>query len=141
MRDLYHDLLPVKSIDPIVGNNTTEGTGVGADLAGFDGALMLAHLGVSGDTLSGSVFVTVGFQESDVLGSGYADIAAADLLGGVNNVVVDAAAEDEVIIARSYIGAKQYVRILITFTGTHTNGTPIAAVVIKGLPAHGPAQE
>jgi len=138
MKDLFHDLLPVKSIDPIVGNNTTEGTGVGADLAGFNAALMIAHLGVSGDTLSGSVYVTVGFQESDALGSGYADIAAADLLGGANNVVVDAAAEDEVIIARSYIGAKQYVRVLITFTGTHTNGMPIAAVIIKGKPRHAP---
>jgi hypothetical protein len=138
MKDLVHNLLAVKSIDPIVGNNTTEGTGTGVDLAGFDAALMLAHLGVSGDTLSGSVYVTVGFQESDSLGSGYADIAAADLLGGANNVVVDAAAEDEVIIARSYIGAKQYVRILITFTGTHTNGMPIAAVVIKGKARHAP---
>jgi len=140
MKDLVHNLLAVKSIDPIVGNNTTEGTGVGVDLAGFEGALMLAHLGVSGDTLSGSVYVTVGFQESDALGSGYADIAAADLLGGANNVVVDAAAEEEVIIQRSYIGAKQYVRVLITFTGTHTNGMPIAAVVIKGLARHNPVQ-
>jgi hypothetical protein len=140
MKDLVHNLLAVKSIDPIVGNNTTEGTGTGVDLAGFDAALMLAHLGVSGDTLSGSVYVTVGFQESDSLGSGYADIAAADLLGGANNVVVDAAAEDEVIIQRSYIGAKRYVRVLITFTGTHTNGMPISAVVIKGLARHNPVQ-
>jgi len=139
MKDLQHNLLAVKSIDPIVGNNTTEGTGVGADLAGFDGALLLAHLGVSGDTLSGSVYVTVGFQESDALGSGYADIADADLIGGANNVVVDAAAEDEVIVQRGYIGSKRYVRVLITFTGTHTNGMPISAVVIKGFPRHAPA--
>lgn len=139
MKDITHNLLAVKSIDPIVGNNTTEGTGVGVDLAGFDGAALIAHLGVSGDTLSGSVYVTVGFQESDALGSGYADIAAADLLGGDNNVVVDAAAEDEVVIQRGYIGSKRYVRVLITFTGTHTNGIPISAVVIKGRPRHAPA--
>jgi len=141
MKDLYHNLLAVKSIDPIVGNNTSEGTGVGVDLAGFEGALLLALIGVSGDTLSGSVYLTVSFQESDVLGSGYTDIAAADLLGGANNVVIDAAAEDEVVIQRGYIGIKQYARPLVTFTGTHTNGTPISAVVIKGRPAHGPAQE
>lgn len=139
MKDITHNLLAVKSIDPIVGNNTSEGTGVGVDLAGFEGALLLAHIGASLDTLSGSVYMTVGFQESDVVGSGYADIAAADLLGGLNNVVIDAAAEDEIVIQRGYVGAKQFVRVLITFTGTHTNGTPISAVVIKGLPRHAPA--
>jgi hypothetical protein len=137
MRDLYHDLLPVKSIDPILGNNDTEGTGVGVDLQGFEGALMVAHLGQSGDTLSGSVYVTPTFQESDD-NSSFTDIADGDLIGGVNKPVVDAAAEDEVIIARSYIGSKRYVRVFIDFTGTHTNGIPISALVIKGAPRHAP---
>ena len=138
MKDLVHNLLPIKTIDPIVGNNTTEGTGVGVDLQGFEGALMVAHLGASLDTLSGSIYVTVAFQASDALGSGYANIAAAELLGGLNDVVVDAAAEDEIVIARSYVGVQRYVRVLITFTGTHTNGFPISAVVIKGHPRHAP---
>ena len=138
MRDLYDNLKVSKSIDPIVGNNDTEGTGIGVDLQGFKGALMIAHLGVSLDTLSGSVYVTVKFQESDVLGSGYADIAAADLLGGSNGIVIDDPVEDEVIIARGYIGSKRYVRILIDHTGTHTNGFPYSAVVIKGFPRHAP---
>ena len=81
---------------------------------------------------------TVAFQESDVLGSGYANIAAADLLGGANDVVIDDPAEDDVVIARAYVGAKRYVRILFTQTGTHTNGTPISALVIKGVPRHAP---
>jgi hypothetical protein len=131
----------VQSIVPIVGNNTTEGTGVGVDLAGFESAKMLAHIGDSGDTLSGSVYMTVGFQESDTLGSGYADIAADDLKGGANNVVIDAPAEDQVVVQRNYVGGKRYVRILVTFTGTHTNGTPISAVVIKGHARHAPAPD
>lgn len=138
MKSLISDVLPVHSIVPINGNNTTEGTGVYADLQNFEGAIMLAHIGQSGDTLSGSVYMTVSFQESDVSGSGYADIAAADLKGGANGIVIDAAAEDEVVIARAYVGAKRYVRVLITFTGTHTNGTPIAATVIKCFPRHAP---
>lgn len=138
MRDLYHDLLPVKSIDPIVGNNDTEGTGAGVDLQGFEGALMLAHLGQSADTLAeGSLYVTVKFQESDN-NSDFTDAADSDLLGGANGAVVDAAAEDEVIIYRSYVGAKRYVRVFIDFTGTHTNGIPISAMVIKGVPRHAP---
>lgn len=138
MKSIISDVLPVHSIVPIVGNNTTEGTGVYADLQNFEGALMMAHIGDSGDTLSGSVYMTVGFQESDASGSGFADIAAADLKGGANNVVIDAPAEDQVVVARAYVGAKRYVRVLITFTGTHTNGTPIAATVVKCFPRHAP---
>lgn len=138
MRDLRNQIA-IPSITPIVGNNTTEGTGVGVDLAGFDGAKMIAHIGDSGDTLSGSVYMTVGFQESDVFGSGYTDIAADDLKGGANNVVIDAPAEDQVVVQRNYVGAKRYVRVLVTFTGTHTNGTPISALVVKDYARHAPA--
>jgi hypothetical protein len=139
MKDLYHDLLPVSTLTPIMGNTTAEGTGVGVSLAGFEGALMVAHVGISGDTLSGTVKWAVQFQEcaTDTAGS-YTDIAAADLLGGANAVVIDDPAEDDVVISRSYIGALPWVRVLFTQTGTHTNGTPISAVVIKGKPRHAP---
>ncbi|OQB51156.1 MAG: hypothetical protein BWX98_02571 [Candidatus Aminicenantes bacterium ADurb.Bin147] len=99
---------------------------------------MAAHVGQSGDTLSGSIKMTVSFQESDTTAGYFANVAAADLLGGANDVVIDDAAEDEVIVTRGYLGSKRYVRILVTYTGTHTNGTPISAVVIKGLPRHAP---
>jgi hypothetical protein len=137
MKDLKNSILAVKSIDPIVGNDDTEGTGVGVDLAGFEGALMVAHLGASLDTLSGSVYVTVKFQESDD-NSAFTDVADADLLGGANGVVVDAAAEDEVVIQRGYIGKKRYIRVIIDHTGTHTNGFPYSALVLKGFPRHAP---
>lgn len=139
MKDFFSDVLVAKSIDPILGNNDTEGTGVGVDLLGYNGALLVAYLGQSGDTLSGSVYVTVTFQESDD-NSAFTNIADADLNGGANLVVVDAAAEDEVIVQRGYIGAKRYVRVFVDFTGTHTNGIPIAGLVVKGSTAHGPAQ-
>lgn len=139
MRDLENNLLAVASITPVVANDTTEGTGVYVDLQGYEGAMFLAHIGQSGDTLSGSVKWTVSFQESDASGSGFADIADTDLTGGANAVVIDAAAEDEVVIQRGYLGAKRYVRVLCTATGTHTYGTPLSAVVIKGYPRHAPA--
>lgn len=136
MKDIYHDLLVVKTIDPVLGKTTQ--TGAAVDLQGFEGALMAAHVGQSGDTLSGSIKMTVSFQESDTTAGYFANVAAADLLGGANDVVIDDAAEDEVIVTRGYLGSKRYVRILVTYTGTHTNGTPISAVVIKGLPRHAP---
>jgi len=138
MKDIINDLLPVHTIVPILGNNTSEGTGVGIDIAGYEGAAMLACLGDSGDTLSGSIYVTVAFQESDVQGSGFANIAAGALIGGANDVVIDAPAEDQIVVARGYMGGKRYLRILMTFTGTHTNGIPIAGVIIKGWARHNP---
>ena len=139
MKDFSSDLLVVQSLVPILGNTTAEGTGLGVDLAGFDGALMIAHVGQSGDTLSGSLKWTVQFQEcaTDTPGS-YTDIADADLEGGANLVVIDAAAEDEVVIARGYKGALRWLRVIFTQTGTHTNGTPLSAVIVKGRAFHNP---
>ncbi len=136
MQDQYRRLKFVKTIDPIVGNNTTEGTGVGVDLQGYEAATVAAHIGVSGDTLSGSVYLTPGLEESDALASGYAAVAAADLLGAFT--VIDAAAEDEVVQVVGYRGSKRFIRLLITFTGTHTVGTPISGVVVLGKPRYAP---
>ena len=48
-----------------------------------------------------------------------------------------AAAEDDASYAIGYNGAKRYVRVACTKTGTHTNGTPIGAVGIT-MPIHRP---
>lgn len=136
MRDQMRSLKIVKTIDPIVGNNTTEGTGVGVDLQGHEAATVVAHIGVSGDVLSGSVSLTPGLEESDVLASGYAAVAAADLLGAFT--LIDAAVEDEVVQVVGYRGTKRFIRLVITFAGTHTNGTPISGVVVLGQPRYAP---
>jgi hypothetical protein len=128
--------VPTKCINAIVVNNTSEGTGGYVDLAGYDAALMIFDVGAALDTLSGSVYGTFSWQESDASGSGFANVAAADLLGGDNDVVIDAAAEDELVLYRTYIGSKRYVRLLVTITGTHTNGWPISGVVVKLNPRH-----
>lgn len=130
-----------QTLVPIMANNTSEGTGLYADRQGFQDALMIASQGISGDTLSGSLYWTVAFQESDAAGSGFANIAAADLEGGVNDHVINDAAEDPTTIVRLYRGAKRYVRILWTQTGTHTNGTPISGVIILGRPNYIPVTQ
>lgn len=140
MKDISSDLLAVQSLVPILAHTTADGTGLGVDLAGFDGAMMIAHVGQSGDTLAVGLKWTVQFQEcaTNTAGS-FTDIADADLEGGVNGVVIDAAAEDEVVIARGYKGALRWLRVLFTQTGTHTNGTPLSAVIIEGRAFHNPA--
>ena len=138
MRDLYNNLLAVKSILSIVGNNDTEGKGVGVDLQGFEGALAVFNIGVSGDTLSSSVYLTLKIQHSDDdVDGNYVDVPDGDYQGS-QGLVIDAAAEDEVIVQIGYIGAKRWLRAKIIFTGTHTNGTPIGAVIVKGYPRHAP---
>lgn len=122
---------------PVVANDDTEGTGVGVDRRGYHDVLMIAQQGISGDTLSGSLYWTIKFQESDD-DSSYSNIADADLENGANLWIINAAAEDPTTIIRRYKGGKPYVRIFWDSTGTHTNGTPIAGLVLLGKPFKGP---
>lgn len=132
----------VQTLVPILGNTTAEGTGVAVDRQGFGDALMVAEVGISGDTLSGSIKWTISFQESATTTAGdFTNIAAADLEGGLNNHVIDDATEDPTTIVRGYRGALRYLRVLFTQTGTHTNGTPISAVVVLGRPNYIPVTQ
>src|SRR5262245_38578217 len=97
-----HELAITKSITPNVLNNDTDGTGTGVDLRGYGSALAIVHIGVSGDTLSGSVKLLPVLQESDTLGSGYTDVAAGDIDGAFT--LVDDAAEDDVVQVVGYLG-------------------------------------
>lgn len=137
MRDMYNRFNPVASIDPIVCNNDTEGTGVGVDLQGFEGALAIFHAGVSGDTLSGTVKLQAILEESDDNVT-FTAVAAADMLGEDNFALIDAAAEDAVVQCVGYIGAQRYIRVRVDITGTHTNGIPLSAVIVRGYPRHAP---
>ena len=128
-----------QSLVPINGNTTAEGTGVAVDTNGYADVLMVALCGISADTLSGSVYWTVTFQECAVTTAGsFTTIAAADLEGGLPTVLIDAPAEDPTQLVRRYKGKLRYVRILFTQTGTHTNGTPIAGLVLLSKHLHGP---
>lgn len=133
MHSLYDNVSVVSSILPIVGNDDTEGTGTGVDLKGYESAVAIAHIGVSGDTLSGTVLLTPTLEESND-NITFTAVAAADMEGAFT--VVDAADEDAVVQSVGYKGSKRYLRVLVDFTGTHTTGTPISAVIVRGVPRH-----
>ncbi len=139
MRDGKSSFKVANSLLPIAAKITADGTGIGVNRTGFESALMILTMGVPLTTLGGSVYWVIHFQEcaTDVAGS-YTDIAAADLLGGVNLITVNADGEASRSISRAYIGSKPWVRILCIGVGTNTNGTPMSGVVILGLPAHAP---
>jgi hypothetical protein len=122
---------------PVVANDDTEGTGLTCDRLGYKEVLMIAEQGISGDTLSGSVYWTIKFQECDDDAT-WANIADGDLYNGANLWIINAAAEDPTTVIRLYRGSKKYVRIFWDATGTHTNGTPISGLCILSCPLHGP---
>ncbi len=142
-QDLSSKVKVVSSILPIVGNNTTEGTGTAVDLKGYESATVVFHIGASGDTLSGSVYITPSIEESADGSTGWAAIPATGYRADVGTfAVVDAAAEDDTIMQVAVLagtGRQRYIRAMLTFTGTHTNGTPISACVLKGHPRVSPA--
>ena len=141
MKDLANNLEPVSSIDAIVGNNDTEGTGNGVDLQFFEGAMALVNVGASGDTLSGSVKVDLILQDSDD-NSSFSAVTDQNLVtdGTVDSsgifATIDADGEDESVYYIGYVGGKRYLRVFADFTGTHTNGMPLSATIIKGFPRH-----
>lgn len=134
MFDLHNNVSPVLSIVPKVVNDDTEGTGVAVDLQGFGAAEVLFLVGDSGDTLSGSVSLQCKIQDSDDGSTGWADVTGDDLLGSAS--IIDAPAEDQVVQALGYLGSKRFIRAIVDTTGTHTNGTPIGAVVVRGRGRH-----
>lgn len=142
-RDLGHKLSPVKSILSIVGNDTTDGTGTAVDLRGYEGAQVIFNIGNSGDTLSGSVYMTLTVQDSADGSTGWANLAASKFRVDSGNTTIDDASEDSQITCITVLpgttGVARYIRPLVTFTGTHTNGTPISAVVVRGFARKEPA--
>lgn len=140
MRDLYSNLSVVNMLSAIVGNNDTEGEpATSIDTKGYESAVAVAAIGVSGDTLSGSVKIDVVAEESDD-DTTFTPITDADQVQGAtpdsNGIVatIDDAAEDDVVVKVGYLGFKRYFRLRLDFTGTHTNGTPIAMLGLRGHP-------
>lgn len=135
MQSLESTVSVAQTIAPIVCNNDTEGTGVGVDLRGYDGALAIFTCGISADTLSGSVSLLAKLQESSD-NSTFTDVAAANLEGAFT--VIDDPAEDPAVQVVGYLGYKRYLRVFVDTTGTHTNGTPLAACIVRGRATYEP---
>ena len=115
---------------------TADKDGASVDLQGYESVIFVANVGVSGDTLSGAVYIELEIEES-VNDSAFTDVADADLLGyvaGTNDgcwAFIDDPAEDDVVVKCQYIGNQQFVRAVVNVTGTHSNGTPISVTAIR----------
>ena len=139
-KDLANNLLMTQVLDPATTSATVNTAGL--DMKGATGGMINVLIGESGDTLSSSVKWDLILQDSDDDSSYSAvtsntDVSFADVDSSGIFATIDAAAEDDASYAIGYNGAKRYVRVACTKTGTHTNGTPIGAVGIT-MPIHRP---
>lgn len=132
--DLRSNLGVVQSIVPQVLSSDTNGTAM--DLQGYNSCLVAVHVGNSADTLNDTNTIELELEESDD-NSTFTDVAAGDMSGeqgssgGLWNTL-DAAAEDQAVFTVGYTGAERYVRPVVNFSGTHSTGTPISAIIMGG---------
>ena len=138
MRDLSNNINPAVSIINAV--KTAAGNGTGVDLQGYESATILVDVGAEGDTLSSSVYFEISLEHSDD-DSTYTDCAQADIIDGISSggiwLKLDGTANGNPdsaggIFRVGYVGGKRYVRVVLAKTGTHSNGTPIGAMVVRG---------
>jgi hypothetical protein len=138
MRDISTTLSVTPTILPAAGrtNGTVNGTSV--DLANFDNAVVVVHAGVITD---GSHVVTV--EESDVSGSGFTTVAAADLvdgdLDGVKTPTLTTGGGNGGSRTHEigYVGRKRFIRAVVVTSGATTGGF-IDASVVRGTPKRSP---
>jgi hypothetical protein len=135
MRDLYHNVLSTQVLNPVV--STTTKTSSNIDLQGFDSATVLFSLGLSGDTLTGSLFWTLTLQHSDN-GSSFALVDTADCQDAINSVTVNSMTLDETIYAFGYKGNKRYLRAVATPTGSVSSGMPIGMISLRSNANYNP---
>jgi hypothetical protein len=133
----------VESISPIVGNNTTEGTGVVVDLKGYEGAKVVISIGTALDTLDSDNYITPSLTDCATSDGTFAALdstqyrfAAGDF-GAASDTDTDGRTI-EVVLQPGTSKVERFIKPLLTFTGTHTNGTPIAAYVEKTHPRVAP---
>ena len=153
MRDLHNNIKVTPLLDPIVVNNTSEGTPAnGVDVRDFQACELIAILGATGDTLSGSVKIELILKESDDDSTYTIVTDANDVLVGADGIstapdssgifaTIDANTEDERQFRIGYRGNMRYAMIIASLTGTHTNGTPMSIIAVQHIANIRPATD
>jgi len=123
MKDLKSLISTVQSLAPAARTATANGSS--ANLQGYNSAVAVVSFGVVTDGTH-----TPKLQESSD-NSTFTDVAAADQNGSF------AAGTSNSIQRVGYIGALQYVRVVMTISGA-TTGAVSAAEIIEGHPSQAP---
>ncbi len=136
MKDL-HSIIDVAELIAAA-TLTADNTPAAVDLLGFESAEILLSIGAGGITFTSTNKIEFVLTHSDD-NSTYTNVTAADLLGvsSVTNGIVKSLVEAHAtadVTRFGYRGGKRYLKLLADFSGTHSTGTPIGAVVVKGHP-------
>ena len=131
IKDFANNLAESACLTPLI--RTADANSASLDLQQHRNGAFLNYIGITGDTLSGSVYLELELQESDD-DSTWTACANADVkntVTGTNTGTVakiDDNAEDDVLVWAEYTGTKRYIRMVHNFTGTHTNGIETAVI-------------
>ena len=144
MKDLSNSISPAVSLAAATSGSGAR-TGTGVDLQGYESATVLVDVGAEGDTLSGSVHFEISLEESDD-NSTFTDVAQSGIVDGTITsggifLKLDGTTGGDPdttggIFRVGYVGGKRYIRVVLAKTGTHSNGTPIGAMVVRGHARH-----
>jgi len=135
MRDLYHNVLATQVLSPVVATSTKTSSTI--DMQGYNSLSVVFAVGTAGDTLSGSIYWTLKLQESDN-DSSYTDVIAADIYSGSATAVVNSLSLDETSYSFGYKGTKRYVQAVATASGSHSTGTPLGILALRGNAGYSP---
>lgn len=142
MRDLAYTIGPAFLLAPAALD--ADSTPVSVDLATYDGAAVLIHVGVGGITFTTSNKVEFKLRHGDSsTASEHEAVVQADVAGvtvGTGGIVrsLTAAHATASTTKIHYKGTKRYLSLLADFGGTHSTATPMCATVIRGYPLSGP---
>lgn len=131
MRDLHSSLGLIQTLDPAV--TTASRAAAPVDRQGFESVEHVVLIGVSGDTLSGSNTISLRLDESED-GSNWSPVIDDSHVLGVSIdeagifALIDDGSEDGLAHSVGYVGDARYSRIQVLLAGTHSNGTPVAAM-------------
>lgn len=120
MRDIASNIGTVQALAPAVQSATIKGTAI--DTTGFGSCAFVVNTGATAGSPAPSFTAKV--QESDTTTDGdFTDVVAGDLVGTLGSLAASS------VYKQSYIGHKQYARVVVT----KNSGTSIAAGAVAVL--------
>jgi len=120
-KDLANNIVVRNAYDAATVASDGDTNGNEIDMKGFHSGAFLLRVG----TLTDGTY-TLGIEESDTSGSGYADVPAARIIGSA--VALDAANEHDKL---GFVTEKRYVRMTVTAAST-TSGADVTGLVVLG---------
>lgn len=133
MKDVYGAASPAFLIAPDVYGD--DNTPAGVSIIGFRSALILIEVGVGGITFTTNNKIEFKLTHSDDNAT-YSAVTQKDVSGvvvGTDGIVrsLTAAHATPSVTKIGYTGGKRYLKLLADFSGTHSDGTPISATVVR----------